>query len=38
MESLMTNARVGRSAKNLEDNQKYMMGFIWVIPNELRLF
>ena len=38
MESLMTNVRVGRSAKNLEDNQKYMMGFAWVIPNELRLF
>ena len=34
----MTNVRVSRSTKNLEDNQKYMMGFAWVIPNELRLF
>ena len=38
MESLMTNVRVGRSAKNLQDNQKYMKGFAWVIPSELRLF
>ena len=38
MESLMTNVRVGRSAKKLQENQKYMMGFAWVIPNELRLF
>ena len=38
MESLMTNVRVGRSAKNLQENQTYMMGLSWVIPNELRLF
>ena len=37
MELLMTNVRVGRSAKNLQDNQN-MMGFAWVIPSELRLF
>ena len=34
----MTNVRIGRSAKNLEENQNYMMGFVWVIPSELRLF
>ena len=34
----MTNVRVGRSAKDLDENQKYMMGFAWVIPSELRLF
>ena len=38
MESLKTNVRMGRSAKNLEDNQKYIMGFAWVMTNELRLF
>ena len=34
----MTNVRIGRSSKNLEENQKYLMGFAWVIPSELRLF
>ena len=38
MESLMTNVRIGRLVKNLQENQKYMMGFTWVIPSELRLF
>ena len=37
MKSLMTNDRIGQSAKNLEDKQNYMMGFAWVIPSELRL-
>jgi len=35
LESLMTNVRVGTSATQLEENQKYMMGFAWVIPIEL---
>ena len=34
----MTNMRFGRLAKQLEDNQKYMMGFAWVIPVELHMF
>ena len=38
MDSLMTNVCVGCAAKNSNENQKYMVGFAWVIPNELRLF
>ena len=38
LESLMTNVRVGRSATQLEENQKYMMGFAWVIPSEVHMF
>ena len=37
VELLMINVRVDRSAKNLEDNKKYMMGFTRVIPGELYL-
>ena len=38
MDSLMTNVRVGRAAQNMNDHQKYMMCFAWVIPNELQMF
>ena len=38
MDSLTTNVCVGCATKNLNENQKYMIGFAWVIPNELELF
>jgi len=30
--------RIGRSAKHIENNQKYMMGYTWVLPGELLMF
>ena len=38
LESLMKNVIVGRLAKHLGDNQKYMMRFASVIPSELNMF
>ena len=31
------NIDIGRVAKGLNDHQKYMLGFAWVIPDELQL-
>ena len=38
MDSLMTNVHVGCPVKIFKENQKYMLGFAWVIPNELQLY
>ena len=34
----MTNVHVGCPVKIFKENQKYMLGFAWVIPNELQLY
>ena len=37
LESLDTNIRVGKSAKHLQNNQKYIISFAWAIHNNLCL-
>ena len=37
MDSLEDNVDFGRIAHGLQSDHKYMMGFAWVIPDELKL-
>ena len=37
MDSLKDNIDLGRVAHSLQSEHKYMMGFAWVVPDELKL-